>query len=203
MWKKKDILGQRSGAIVIIECLGKVNGGYRWKYLCDCGVKAEIDGSHFSPKKRAITSCLECAYQKKRKDYDRKHPLYSTWVGMTQRCYNKNTDSYKDYGGRGVVVCEEWRNSYPAFRDWCLENGWRKGLFLDKDERGTGYLYSPSECSITTRRGNNRKRRNVKMSLEIAKEIRQSTLSVKELSAKYGAGESTIRRVINNENWMD
>jgi len=49
-----------------------------------------------------------------------KHPLYNTWVGMMQRCYNKNHTAYKHYGGRGIIVCDEWHDSV-AFITHCEE----------------------------------------------------------------------------------
>ena len=46
--------------------------------------------------------------------------LYSTWNGMTQRCYNPNRKNYKYYGGSGVTICNKWRKDYTKFRDWAL-----------------------------------------------------------------------------------
>jgi len=83
----------------------------------------------------------------------RKHPLYSVWDGMTQRCTNQKTKAYKNYGGRGVVICDEWRGNFKPFYDWCLSNGWRKGLEIDRiDNDGN---YEPSNCRFISHRLNN------------------------------------------------
>lgn len=79
---------------------------------------------------------------------------------MICRCYNKNHKTYKHYGGRGVKVCDEWRNDYQKFLDWSLANGWAKGLQLDKDIKGNGLLYSPETCSWVTRIQNCNNRKN-------------------------------------------
>lgn len=93
------------------------------------------------------------------------HPLYRVWVGMKTRCYNQNEESYKDYGGRGVVVCEGWLKNFKAFYEWAIVNGWGKGLDIDKDiiakELGVEpLLYSPERCLFVTRKRNNNTRRD-------------------------------------------
>lgn len=68
----------------------------------------------------------------------------------------------KLWGGRGVSVCEEWRNDYNSFLKWAKENGWAKGLELDKDIKGDGLLYSAETCVWTTRLENNNHRHVLK-----------------------------------------
>ena len=84
-----------------------------------------------------------------------RHPLYAVWEDMKSRCYNLNDKRYKDYGGRGVTVCDEWINSPAAFIEWALENGWKTGLQIDKDIKG-GNIYSPENCTIVTNKENMR-----------------------------------------------
>lgn len=89
-----------------------------------------------------------------------KHPLYSVYMDMKRRCYVKNSKAYPDYGARGIIVCEEWLNNIKSFYDWGLENGWQKGLELDRrDNNGN---YEPSNCRFITRAvGNTNTRRNI------------------------------------------
>ncbi len=78
------------------------------------------------------------------------------------RCYKNNNKAYPIYGGRGVVVCDEWKNDRVAFMDWAVENGYQIGLQLDKDIKGDGFLYSPNTCCfVTSKENNNHKRKNV------------------------------------------
>ena len=66
------------------------------------------------------------------------------WHGMKARCYNSNHKSYDYYGGRGIKVCDSWKNSFENFRDWSLNNGYQKELSIErKDVNGN---YEPENC---------------------------------------------------------
>lgn len=89
----------------------------------------------------------------------KRHPLYGTWTAMKTRCYNPKATQFKNYGGKGVVVCEEWKNSFNSFKDWMLANGWVKGMQIDKDIKAKalgieGLIYSPEMCSMVTPKQN-------------------------------------------------
>lgn len=88
-----------------------------------------------------------------------KHRLYKIWADMIKRCENEKCKPYKFYGGRGVRVCDEWRNDFILFYNWSMSNGWQRGLQLDKDKilknRGeVSLLYSPETCSYISRKEN-------------------------------------------------
>lgn len=130
---------------------------------CMCGGYKEI-----IIKDMAIGHTLSCGcLQKKsisgfsKKYHNNVKAIHHAYFGMMARCYNPKCKSYKGYGERGVIVCEEWKNSYQSFLDWSLQNGWEQGLHLDKDIRGTGFLYSPETCSWVTRVENNNNRRGL------------------------------------------
>jgi len=81
----------------------------------------------------------------------RVHPIYRAYMHMMERCYKPNTKQFHNYGGAGVTVCNEWRESYQSFKEWSLENGWRKGLEIDKDIlSGKDKIYSPLTCKWVT-----------------------------------------------------
>ena len=80
-----------------------------------------------------------------------KHPIYNAYLHMIERCYKPNTKQYHRYGGKGIYVCEEWKNSYAKFKEWSLNNGWKKGLEIDKDIMSNGNnMYSPETCKWVT-----------------------------------------------------
>jgi hypothetical protein len=70
--------------------------------------------------------------------------LYKIWQDMKARCYRIKKDRYKNYGLRGIIVCEEWRNNYISFREWAYKNGYKENLQIDrKDNDGN---YEPNNC---------------------------------------------------------
>lgn len=81
-----------------------------------------------------------------------KNPLYNIHRSMLERCYNPVRRSYKNYGARGVSVCEEWLNSFQTFIDWGEANGYKKGLHLDRINNDGNY--EPSNCRFVTPREN-------------------------------------------------
>jgi len=86
------------------------------------------------------------------------HPLYRIWGGIKGRCYYKCSRAYRSHGGRGIRVCQEWLESFPAFFDWAIANGWKRGLDLGRiDNDGD---YSPDNCRFETRSQNNRNKRS-------------------------------------------
>lgn len=89
------------------------------------------------------------------------HRLYSVWCSMKNRCGNSNFPMYGYYGGRGVSVCAEWRDSFEEFFLWAIRTGWQPGLELDRvDNDGN---YEPGNCRWATRvqqMANTRKRRD-------------------------------------------
>lgn len=91
-----------------------------------------------------------------------KHPLYARWNSMKQRCYNPKATNYKNYGARGILVCEEWLNNPKAFCDWGMANGYKKGLELDRKNNDGNY--ESGNCRWVTRSINqkNKRRKNKK-----------------------------------------
>lgn len=88
------------------------------------------------------------------------HPLYIVWGGMKRRCYEPTFKNYDIYGGRGIKVCKAWRNNFLKFFEWAINNGWIKGMHID---RKNGDLnYTPANCRIVTPKVNANNKRNTK-----------------------------------------
>lgn len=129
------------------------------KVKCECGAEKECNYYLFKQGRINSCGCLRNELAAKRMTNKKvhglsDHPLNGTWRAIISRCYNKNDISYCRYGAKGVVVCDEWRNDFMAFYKWAIENGWQKGLQIDKDIKGDGKLYSPGTCIFVTRQQN-------------------------------------------------
>lgn len=154
-----DLSGMRFGHWYVIEQDKSPHPyGTTWIVRCDCGSMASVRSVDL--RKGRTTQCKHCAgvMQQKHEGRPAKSPVYKVWKHMHLRCERTDHKSYSDYGGRGINVCAEW-TEYSAFYDWSLENGWRKGLTLDRiDCNGN---YSPDNCRWTDWKTQERNKRNV------------------------------------------
>lgn len=76
---------------------------------------------------------------------------------MHTRCYNEHFAAYKYYGGRGITICDEWRENFQAFHDWAMANGYRDDLTIDRIDNDKGY--SPDNCRWITMEEQNKNKR--------------------------------------------
>lgn len=195
-----DLKGQKFWKLLCIKKVENVGSHSGFLWLCDCGKEVVLSGVAVKTGDRKSCGCG--ANPTKTKEF-RDHPLYDVWKGMKARCYGKNNISYKNYGARGVRVCDEWRGDFLSFYKWCIENGWKNGLRIDKDYKSTcnGMLYSPNDCCIITHKENSQKTRRVKLDKEKVREIRESNLTYPQLAKKYAVHLSTIANVKRHKTW--
>lgn len=74
--------------------------------------------------------------------------LYRIWSHIKGRTLNPSDKAYKDYGGRGIILCEDWKDDFVSFRDWALSNGYAEGLSIDRVNNDKGYY--PDNCRWAT-----------------------------------------------------
>lgn len=151
MGKFVDLTGKKFHRLTVIKRLeNKIykNGSQkaRWLCKCECGKESIVASESLTGNHIKSCGCLKLETLKKvNTKHGGKHTrLYRTWIGIKTRCYNKNEYSYKDYGGRGIIVCDEWVNDFQAFHDWAIENGYDDNLTIDRiDVNGN---YEPINC---------------------------------------------------------
>jgi len=119
--------------------------------------------------------------------------LYGVWASIKDRCYRVNHQAYNRYGGRGIIVCDEWRNDYLKFKAWALSNNYRKGFQIDRiDNNGD---YSPFNCRVATPMENSNNRENTTIVVFNGESIPFSMLLRKEgLLHNYAAIKKRIMR---------
>lgn len=111
--------------------------------------------------------------------------LYSILDKIKQRCYNKNHTAYKNYGGRGVKVCNEWLNDFMTFYDWSMNHGYKDTLTIDRiDVNGN---YEPDNCRWVDRKTQANNRRN-----NVYLTYNGKTQTMKEWSRELGVKYKTI-----------
>jgi hypothetical protein len=127
----EDLTAKRIGRLTVIaRAKSKVepSGRKRTQWLCECDCGNKVIVSACSLHAQTTKSC-GCLKSERNKRYFTKHGcagdrLYSLWTDIKKRCSNPNYKQYKDYGGRGITVCNEWENDFAAFRDWAISNGY-------------------------------------------------------------------------------
>lgn len=118
MSKLIDLTGKTFNRLAVIERAENAKSGLpRWKCQCSCGNIKIVQGGHLRTKHTQSCGCIHKECQKKRLT---KHgmcgtPEYRSWYHMLDRCYNPNDSEFKNYGARGITVCNEWRNGFSGF----------------------------------------------------------------------------------------
>lgn len=148
----EDIINKTYGYFKVIKQEGD-DGYYHKTYLCRC-VCGNTRHLTKATLKNGTPSCgckrYETASSKRKTHGMTKTRLYHIWQDMKARCYRKNNKNYDLYGGRGITVCEEWKNSFETFYEWSMANGYSDSLTIDRvDSNGN---YEPSNCRWATQK---------------------------------------------------
>lgn len=172
-------------------------------HTCVCTKKSE--GRQYGPDPKVISIYSNgIEYQ-----IGIKHPLYMLRYSIMSRCYNAKPSEYATYQGKGITVCDEWKSDPTAFYQWCIDNGWQKGLSMDRiDPKGN---YEPSNCQFLTLSENSKKGllqncvpRNVKLTEYQVATIKDSLrigYTCLFLAKEYGVSRSTISAIKRGANW--
>lgn len=181
---KINIIGLKYGKLTVINEIKErnKNGHIMYNVLCDCGISKKILGS--SLRCGSTRSC-GCLITEKNSTHRKSHEkIYRKWQQIKQRCYNEKNNRYKNYGGRGIKMCESWLNSFENFIN---DMGYPENEKLSIDRINVNGDYEKNNCkwSNDKEQANNRTN-NVKFL------IYDEYLTLSEICRKYKKPISTV-----------
>ena len=188
----KDITGQKFGKLTAIKRVSKIGEPVKWECQCDCGNTCVVSENNLG---RSTKSC-GCLRHKGTHKLS-KTRLYGVWTDMKQRCYNPNEIAYKNYGERGIEVCNEWKNDFGKFYDWAINNGYSDNLEIDRINNNQNY--SPNNCRWITHQEQQLNKRSNRI-VEYNGEVKPLKIWVDELNLDY---HKVNVRLINGWNVED
>ena len=193
--KAKNLTGMKFGNLTVIKKTKRKNRNNIWLCKCDCGKFVECYQYNLERGTSTSCGCLRSFYAKQTRKLKGKSTgsFYKKWFSIKTRCYNKNTPSYKNYGGRGIKMCDDWLD-FLKFEEWALKNGYSDGLTLERiDVNGD---YCPENCKwIPMSEQQSNKRTNVFIEYNgykktISQWARELGISKEALLFRYNSGWS-------------
>jgi hypothetical protein len=129
------------------------------------------------------------------------HKLYIHWLCMHKRCNDPGRHNYKHYGGKGITVCDRWTNFWNFAAD--MEGPYFEGATLDRIDNEKDY--SPDNCRWSTRLENNRKRKGIKLTVELADNIRvlyaTKRWTQQAIADRFGITQKQVSYVVTGRSW--
>ena len=177
----QDLTGLRYGLWTVVDRAENRGIVPYWRCRCDCGTEREVAGQ--SLRSGASRAC-GCTRKGNLQHGKSKSPEYEAWSGMIRRCYSLNREDYPRYGGRGITVCERWRESFENFY---ADMGPKPTPHHSIDRIDNDGTYAPDNCRWATVARQNRNRRDTRLI-----SFNGETLCITDWAARLGIARKTI-----------
>jgi hypothetical protein len=199
------LFGQRFGRLIANEPCRRTTGGQIvWRCKCDCGGTAEVFASNLIKGHTQSCGCIWLEAVDRTTHGLSDSSEYITWSSAKQRCYDEKNKRYDRYGGRGIVMCQRWRESFEAF----LGDMGRKpsGLTIDRIENDGNYSCGKcDECKANGWTANcrwaNSSEQNNNTSVVAKYELDGELLTLAALSERCGLSRSTLKQRLQKRGW--
>lgn len=201
----KDHTNEKHGRLTVIKFYKRENNKTYWQCECECGNRLVIPITYLTSGDTKSCGCLRketSAQRQRKKAYIKNHRLYSIWIDMKRRCYNKDRNNYIYYGAKGVKVCEEWKKDFRNFQDWALKNGYKDNLTIDRIDYNRNY--QPDNCRwVTIFEQNNNLSSNHKICYEwkiypsMSSFCRENKLNYNKFKQRIGNGYTIQKAMLN------
>lgn len=187
--------GERYGRLTIVREVEPVGSNHkrvrRFLCRCDCGNEIICRLPNLKSGTTRSCGCYRKFVASNRRDchHLKNTRIYRIWCGMKRRCYNKHNEHFDRYGGRGIIVCDEWKTDFMNFYDWAMSNGYDDKLSIDRiNNEGN---YEPSNC-----RWANQKQQVVNSTAAIKCSLGGNIVSLSDIADILGVSFKRIRRIV-------
>lgn len=158
--KIKDLTGMKFNKLTVIGIASR-NPLY-WECKCDCGNTTKVRTANL--KRNMVKSCGCLQHRGNPVHNLSKTRIYRIYKKMIRRCYTEDDPAYPNYGGRGIKVCDEWKESVESFAEWALQNGYDDSLSIDRINNDGDYC--PENCRwANSKTQSNNRRSNIKITI--------------------------------------
>lgn len=190
MSSRIDLTGKNFGNWTVLSYAGD----QKWLCRCACAFENKVSGS--SLRRGLSTGCVGCnpARMNRLTHGGRATRLYNIWCGMKARCENSQDAAFDRYGGRGIKVCQDWRDDFASFRRWSEANGYTEVLTIDR-KNNDGH-YEPDNCRWATYAEQNR---NYGRNRPILHEGRYVLIG--DLAAEHGLPGDVVKNRVRRYGW--
>lgn len=193
--KRKNLVGQRFNALLVVSMAGTKNNRVLWNCKCDCGNTVVVDTHSLMTNNTKSCGCKKYGNRETHGEAKSGHQtrLYRIWSGMKNRCNNESHIGYAHYGAKGIKVCDKWRD-YNEFKKWAFANGYDDKLTIDRIDNQKGY--SPENCRwVTNKIQSNNTTRNHYVT------VGNETLTISQWADRYNIPCRTIAARLNQLGW--